>query len=169
MTDPLPGGAIAEETGASRFQIRIDTGGTTILADEPVAAGGLGSGPTPYELLCSALAACTTMTLRLYAAQKGWPVGAIRTQVGHRRETGVTPADLFTRRIAIEGDLDAEQRARLIEIADRCPVHRTLTGGARVETEASAATPPCEPAVTHMADMEALIAVGRGSFDFAEH
>ena len=78
MTDPLPGGAIAEETGAGRFQIRIETGGTTIFADEPVAAGGLGSGPTPYELLCSALAACTTMTLRLYAAQKGWQFGFLK-------------------------------------------------------------------------------------------
>jgi putative redox protein len=168
MPDSVAGGASAEETGGGRFQVRIEAGGTALIADEPVAAGGLGSGPTPYELLCAALAACTTMTLRLYAEGKGWPVAAIRTQVGHRREIGRTPPDLFVRRIALPAGLDADQRARLIAIADRCPVHRTLTGGARVETQASDATPPGDPDIAHVADMEALIAVGRGSYDFTE-
>ncbi len=164
--DPVPGGASAEDTGDGRFQVRIATGGISLLADEPVESGGAGSGPTPYELLCSALAACTTMTLRLYAEQKGWPVERVHTQVGHRREPGATPADVFTRHIWISGALDAAQRTRLLEIADRCPVHRTLTGGARVETLAGNAPPPCEQPTAHAVDMEALIAVGRPSFDF---
>lgn len=168
MPDSVAGGASAEETGGGRFQVRIEAGGTALIADEPVAAGGLGSGPTPYELLCAALAACTTMTLRLYAEGKGWPVAAIRTQVGHQRESGKTPPDLFVRRIALPAGLDADQRARLIAIADRCPVHRTLTGGARVETQASDAAPPGDLDVAHAIDMEALIAVGRGSYDFTE-
>ena len=168
MPNPAPGGATAEDTGTGRFQVRIAAGGTTLIADEPVAAGGLGSGPNPYELLCAALAACTTMTLRLYAEHKGWPVAAIRTQVGHQRETGKTPPDLFVRRIALPAGLSAAQRARLIEIADRCPVHHTLAGGARVETLASDTTPPCEPADAHKTDMEALIAVGRRSYDFTD-
>jgi putative redox protein len=168
MSDPTPGGASAQETGAGRFQVRIEAGGAVLIADEPAEAGGLGSGPNPYELLCAALAACTTMTLRLYAERKGWPVAAIRTQVGHQREQGATPPDLFVRRIALPPGLDARQRAKLIEIADRCPVHRTLVGGARVATLASDEAPPCEAANRHKTDMEALIAVGRGSYDFTE-
>jgi putative redox protein len=158
--------AIAEDTGEGAFQARIRTAGVEILADEPVAVGGLGSGPTPYQLLASALAACTTMTIRLYATRKGWPVDRIRTAVGHGRDAGATPSDRFTRRIELDGDLDDEQRARLLEIADRCPVHRTLAAGARVETLAGAAPPPAQRATDHVVDMEALIAVGRGSFDF---
>lgn len=170
MTDPaeMMDEAIAEDTGAGDFQTRIRTAGIEIAADEPVAAGGLGSGPTPYQLLASALASCTTMTLRLYATRKGIPVTRIRTAVGHVRDNDRTPADGFTRRIELEGDLDAEQRARLLEIADRCPVHRTLTGGARVETLPGNMRPPAQRATDHAVDLEALIAVGRGSYDFTQ-
>ncbi|TZG25828.1 OsmC family protein [Sphingomonas montanisoli] len=160
--------AVARETGEGRFQAKVSTAGTEIIVDEPVDAGGLGSGPTPYQLLASALAACTTMTLRLYAERKGWPVRNIRTAVGHHREEGKSPADVFVRRVSFAGELDAEQRARLIEIADRCPVHRTLTGAARVETKVGEGLPPASPSTTHMVDMEALIHVGRGSYDFTE-
>jgi len=158
--------AVAQDTGAGAFQARIHTAGVEILADEPVSAGGLGSGPTPYQLLASALASCTTMTLRLYATHKGWPVRSISTAVGHSRDEGATPADRFTRRIEVDGDLDAEQHARLIEMADRCPVHRTLAAGARIETLADGTPPPAQHATDHAVDMEALIAVGRGSYDF---
>ncbi len=127
-------GAVAEDTGDGAFQVRIRTAGVEIFADEPVAVGGLGSGPSPYQLLASALASCTTMTMRLYATRKDWSVQRICTSVGHFRDAGRTPADRFTRTIEIEGDLDDAQRARLIEIADRCPVHRTLSAGARIET-----------------------------------
>lgn len=158
--------AVAEDTGAGAFQTRIRTAGVEILADEPVAVGGLGSGPSPYQLLGSALASCTTMTIRLYAARKGWPVRRVRTAVGHRRDPDASPADRFTRRISIDGDLDEAQRQRLFEIADRCPVHRTLTSGARVETLLGDALPSAGNATDHVVDMEALIAVGRSSFDF---
>lgn len=160
--------AIGRETGEGRFQVAISSGGVQFFADEPKSAGGLGSGPNPYQLLGSALAACTTMTLRLYADQKGWPVEDIRTAVGHRREQGGKPADLFIRHITFSGDLTEEQRARLLEIADRCPVHRTLTASARVETKADELAPACDGEDAHMADMEALISVGRRSFDFTD-
>ena len=133
-----------EETGQGALQVEVRAGGARFLADEPVEAGGLGSGPTPYDLLCAALGACTSMTLRLYANHKGWPLGPLRVAVGHAREAERMPADLFTRAITLSGPLDDAQRARLLEIAERCPVHRTLTAGARVET-AEAGHPADQP------------------------
>lgn len=159
--------AVATKTREGRFQLAVTAGGARFMADEPVSAGGLGSGPSPYQLLAAALAACTTMTLQLYADRKGWKVTVLCTAVGHRREDGAEPPDVFSRRITFDGDIDATQRARLLEIADRCPVHRTLSHGARVLTVEDA-VPDAAPATAHMADMEALIAVGRGSFDFTE-
>jgi putative redox protein len=157
--------AVAEYVGPGTFQTRISTAGTHILADEPLSAGGQGTGPTPYQLLAGALAACTTMTLRLYVTRKDWPVHRICTTVGHARDAA-GGIDVFHRRLEIEGELDEAQRTKLLEMADRCPVHRTLTGGARVETSLGTPPPAARPATSHMADMEALIAVGRGSFDF---
>ena len=108
-------------------------GQASFIADEPESMGGLGSGPTPFNLLSSALAACTTMTLRMLADRKGWKVDRIRTAVAHRKEAGTEPADLFTRQVTLEGNLDADQRNALLAAADRCPVHRTLERGARFE------------------------------------
>lgn len=164
--DAMKDDALAEDTGEGAFQTRIRTGGVEIIADEPVDVGGLGSGPSPYQLLAAALASCTTMTLRLYATRKGWPVRSIRTSVGHKRDPNAVPTDRFTRRIEIDADMDPAHRARLLEIADRCPVHRTLTAGAAVEVVTGNAVPAIGAATDHAADMEALIAVGRGSFDF---
>jgi len=149
---------VAEETGAGRFQVAIRAGGLRFLADEPEAVGGLGSGPTPYDLLSAALAACTTMTLRLYAERKQWPVERIRTAVGHMKQPGAELADLFTRRIALDGPLDPEQRARLLEMADRCPVHRTLEAGARFETASGDPPSPAEPIEAHEEAMTETIA-----------
>jgi putative redox protein len=133
MTEPHPSAeAVAVETGAGPYQLAITAAGHTLIADEPVALGGLGSGPNPFDLLASALAACTTMTLRMYATRKAIPVTAIRTAVSHTRQADQTPPDLFTRRIFVEGDLTPDQRDRLLDIANRCPVHQTLTVGARV-------------------------------------
>lgn len=125
---------IVEETGEGGFQVEVLAGRARFLSDEPVAVGGMGSGPTPYDLLGAALGACTAMTLRLYARGKGWPVESVRVSVGHAKTPGHQIPDIFTREIAICGELTAEQRARLLEIADRCPVHRTLERGARIET-----------------------------------
>jgi putative redox protein len=80
------------------------------------------------------------MTLRVYAKRKGWPVGAIHVEVTHDRTAGETPPDRFTRAITLGGDLDAEQRQRLMQIADMCPVHRMLTAGVRIETQEAVAT-----------------------------
>lgn len=152
-------GIVAVETRSGRFQVEIRAPSTTFFADEPVDVGGLGSGPSPYELLSAALGACTTMTLRLYADQKGWPVTRIRTTIDHVKLAGQTPADCFSRLIHIEGPLDDAQIARLFEIADRCPVHRTLEGGARVLTP----LPPdptqmmCSPTEEHYGDMRATV------------
>lgn len=150
----LPTDAEAEETRAGKFQVAIQAGGKRFLADEPVSVGGLGSGPTPYDLLSAALAACTTMTLRLYADGKGWPVSRIRTAVGHQRRAGQAPADLFTRRIAIEGPLDNDQRARMLEMADRCPVHRTLERGSAFDTVEGEPPAEADAAEAHMEAME---------------
>ncbi|WP_418131094.1 alpha/beta fold hydrolase [Variovorax sp. 278MFTsu5.1] len=124
-----PADAVAEETGLGKFQLALRSGGSRWLADEPETAGGLGSGPTPYDLLSSALAACTTMTLRHYADGRGWPVTRIRTAVNHRRDKDRSPPDFFSHEVAIEGALHDEQRAHLLEVAQKCPVHRTLEQG----------------------------------------
>jgi uncharacterized OsmC-like protein/alpha-beta hydrolase superfamily lysophospholipase len=148
---------VAEETGAGRFQVAIQAGGIRFLADEPAAVGGLGSGPTPYDLLSSGLAACTTMTLRMYADQKDWAIGRIRTAVGHAKRKGEVPADLFTRKIDFDGAVDPEQRARLLEIADKCPVHRTLEASARVETSLGGPPAAAEPIEAHMSAVETVV------------
>lgn len=145
LPDPVPvaaavaseTNAVAEETGLGKFQLQMDSGGARWLADEPQTVGGLGSGPTPYDLLAAALAACTTMTLRHYADRRGWPVRRITTAVGHHKDKNRVPADLFARRIAIEGDVDEAQRAELLAAAERCPVHKTLMQGSQMDAVTS--------------------------------
>jgi uncharacterized OsmC-like protein len=139
----------AEETRTGKFQLMMRAGGAHFLADEPESVGGLGTGPTPYDLLSAALAACTTMTLRAYADLKQIPIERIRTAVGHRKEAGSERPDIFARRIAIEGEATDEQRRRLLEIADRCPVHKTLEAGARFDTVLGEPPAEAEPVDTH--------------------
>lgn len=153
------GKVIARPTGKGRFQAAIAVRGGTILADEPVEAGGGGTGPTPYELLAAALAACTAMTLKLYAERKGWTLPPFSVEAVHAivpGGAGERPRDRFTRRIDFEGALDAEQHARLLEIADKCPVHRTLVRGFEIVTSIGpgSAEPAAEPAAQHEKDME---------------
>ena len=134
-SDIQSGDVTVTETGEGAFQVEVIAGGVRFLADEPPEVGGLGSGPTPYDLLAAGLGACTAMTLRLYARGKQLPLDKVTVTVGHSRRSDVEPADLFTRRLHLEGALSEEQRQRLAEIAARCPVHRTLERGAAVETE----------------------------------
>jgi uncharacterized OsmC-like protein len=116
-----------------------------LVADEPESFGGTDAGPGPYDLVAAGLGACTAMTIRMYARRKEWPLTGVRVDVTHDRihakdcadcATKDGKVDRFTRVIALEGDLDDDQRARLMEIADRCPVHRTLEGEIRIETRA---------------------------------
>ncbi len=111
------------------------------LADEPVAYGGTNKGMSPYGFLAAGLGACTSMTLRMYARRKGWPLDHVSVDVSHDKVhaqdaagAGSVRVDTFRREIRLTGDLDDDQRARLLEIADKCPVHRTLEHGAKVET-----------------------------------
>ena len=145
---------VAFPTGTGRFQTLLDVPGGAILSDEPVDVGGLGSGPTPYQLLSAALAACTSMTLRLYAERKGWSLPAFEVTVAHEMTGG---RDRFARRIGFAQPVTAEWQARLLEIADKCPVHRTLIRGFEVVTEAGSDKPE-EPGEQHMLDMEEVCA-----------
>lgn len=119
------------ETGLGKYQVEARVGAAAFLIDEPVSAGGLGSGPNPYDLLGAALGACTTMTIRLYANHKGWALKRVETAVRHSR-AGLNAKDRFELDIALDGDLSAQQGARLLEIAERCPVHLTLARGSEV-------------------------------------
>ena len=133
---------IVSETGLGKYQVEARVGDATFLIDEPVASGGLGTGPNPYNLLSAALGACTTMTIRLYANRKAWPLSKVRIGVRHSRAS-LQAQDTFNLDIALEGDLDDSQRARLMEIAERCPVHLTLARGS--EVHASLLPPPPPP------------------------
>ena len=126
--------ASATSTGAGLFQSQLDIAGTPLIADEPVDLGGLGTGPGPYDLLSAALATCTTMTLRFYAQRKGWDIGEVSTHVTHHRDAKQSPADRFERSITLASGLDAATREELLSIANRCPVHKTLTAGSAVNT-----------------------------------
>ena len=128
--------AIVRDSGPGHLNVLISVGGQSFIGDEPVAAGGTGLGPAPHDLLSAALAECTALTLRLYADRKSWPLDAIEVAVTHKVQADQTPRDLFHRIVRLRGPLEDEQRARLLEIAERCPVHRTLTAGSRIETAA---------------------------------
>jgi putative redox protein len=151
---------IARPTGKGRFQAEIQLRGGTIMADEPVEAGGLGSGPTPYELLSGALAACTAMTLRLYAERKGWTLPPYSVAAAHKivpaGQDGTPPRDLFTRNIAFEGPLEAGMEEKLLGVADKCPVHRTLMRGFEISTNIGVTVPALKPEepTQHERDME---------------
>jgi len=130
-----PGKVLVRETREGKFTNQVIVGRHVIRADEPVAAGGLDTGLSPYDLLCAGLGACTAMTIRLYADLKGIPVERISVELKHDKihaadcaecETREGKIDRIERLIGLEGDLDAVQRQKLLEIANKCPVHRTL-------------------------------------------
>ena len=130
--------------GRSGLRQAISVGPHHLLADEPKILGGSDDGPDPYELLLSALGSCTNMTLRMYADRKKWPLKEIRVALTHSKdypndcvncEQPAAMLDRIERRIALIGELSAEQRQRLLEIATLCPVHKSLTSGIDIQTE----------------------------------
>ncbi|MCG8442609.1 MAG: bifunctional alpha/beta hydrolase/OsmC family protein [Caulobacterales bacterium] len=145
-----PNGVAVRETRAGRFQNHVVIGDHVFFADEPERVGGNDTGPTPYELLNAALGTCTAMTMRMYADRKSWPLERVTVTLNHEKghaedcahcdEDEKARVDIITRELTIEGPLDDEQITRLVEIADKCPVHRTLHSPVVVRT--SLVSPP---------------------------
>jgi len=143
VIDEAPRNVVVRETRDSKFQQGISIGPHRLIADEPAAAGGEDTGPGPYDFLLAGLGACTSMTMRLYADRKSLPLERTTVTLRHSKihaqdcaecETKEGMLDQIERVIAMEGALDAEQRKKLMEIADKCPVHRTLTSEIRIVT-----------------------------------
>ena len=143
-------GVVVAETGTGKFQNVVIAGRHRLVADEPKAAGGLDSGPSPYDLLAAALGACTSITLRVYAEHKHLALGHLTVRVKHGKlpvehcddcggaaEGKTGKIDCFERVISVEGGVDTNMADKLIEIAGKCPVHRTLEAGSAVITKIS--------------------------------
>jgi uncharacterized OsmC-like protein len=141
------GSIVVAETGNGKFQNSVAVGHHQLLADEPASVGGLDSGPNPYDFLAIALGTCTSMTLRLYAEHKQLDLGRLTIIVTHGKvpvehcqdcgnatEGRAGKIDRFERLISVEGGIDAALAAKLIEVANKCPVHRTLGSGVAVVT-----------------------------------
>lgn len=145
---PIPAheGAVTVRIGATGYRTDILAGPHTLVSDEPIEAGGSDEGPTPYDLILAALGACTAITLRMYADRKKWPLESVIVRLHHGRshaaddqqcENRPVRLDQIERTLEISGPLTHEQRVRLAEIAERCPVHRTLDAGVRITTRLS--------------------------------
>jgi putative redox protein len=141
MAAPAP--EVVVRGNAAGFSQAIRAGLHELASDEPLDQGGADTGPSPYELLAAALGACTSMTLGMYARRKQWPLDEVKVRLRHSRiyaedcadcDTKEAMLDRIDRDIELAGNLTAEQRARLLEIADQCPVHRTLTRGMLIHT-----------------------------------
>src|ERR671925_1141571 len=139
-------GRVIARVGRSGFRTTIDAGGHTLVSDEPREVGGTDEGATPYDLILAALGACTAITLRMYADRKGWPLEDVTVRLSHGRshaadelqcENRPVRLDEIERTLELSGPLTRDQRVRLAEIAERCPVHRTLDAGVRITTRLS--------------------------------
>ena len=136
-------GLVIVRGAADGFAQEITTGAHRLRSDEPASAGGTDSGPTPYDLLLAALGSCTSMTVAMYARRKQWPLKRVTVRLRHSRvhaedcaacETDDVKVTVIDRDIELDGSLDEDQRARLLAIANRCPVHRTLTSRIDIRT-----------------------------------
>ena len=130
--------ATVDDTQASPLSVAIEVSGYQLIGDEPAAQGGAGLGPSPYDLLTASLGACTAMTVRWYALKMGWPLEHVQVQVEHEKRMQAEHAemiDAFRKHVTITGaDLTPEQKQKLLEVAGKCPVHKTLTGTISIET-----------------------------------
>jgi putative redox protein len=122
---------VTAHIGSTNFQVLLDDGNHTWIADEPESHGGGNRGPDPVSLLMSSLGACTSITLKMYAQRKGWALADVRVAISI--ETG-DEGSTIDRRIVLEGDLSDEQRERLLQIANACPVHKILTNSISIRT-----------------------------------
>ena len=128
---------IIAELGEEGFKTFISIDSHNLISDEPESAGGSDLGPSPYELLAAGLASCTAMTLRMYANLKKWDLKGLKVKVDHRKEDsedGKSKVDTFSREIEFFGEFDENQYKRMLSIADKCPVHRTLRASSHIET-----------------------------------
>ncbi|RPJ04100.1 MAG: OsmC family peroxiredoxin, partial [Deltaproteobacteria bacterium] len=134
---------VVVRTGRRGYQTEIAANGHRLIADEPIAVGGANTGPTPYDYLVASLGACTSMTLRMYADRKQWPLEAIIVKLKHQKihasdcqecDSKTGKIDYIEREVDVVGPLSDEQRRKLVEIADKCPVHRTLQSKITVKT-----------------------------------
>ena len=131
-----PSRLTVSENGAGRYQQTVRTRRHELIADEPVDAGGNDAGLAPYDFLLAALGACTSMTLRMYAERKGLPLTRVHVELKHEkiRTADQPPVDRIERVITLDGDLTPEQRQRMLEIANKCPMYRTLTSNIQIES-----------------------------------
>lgn len=143
MAEDTSGNAVEVRIGRDRYETRVAAGGHEVTVDEPASLGGTDRGPTPYDLLLAALGACKAITLRMYADRKGWDLAGVIVRLRHGRRHARDCADCrsaegyvheITCELEVSGDLDAERRARLVEISERCPVQKTLSNEIKVRT-----------------------------------
>jgi putative redox protein len=137
MADPAskPVATATVDMGVTRYAVSVRTGAHRLIADEPVHAGGTDTGPSPFDLLLSSLGACTAITLRMYVERKGWPLEAIHVGLAFRWEgEGAARTPHIDRELKLDGSLDAEQRARCAEIAEKTPVTRALKSEIAIKT-----------------------------------
>jgi putative redox protein len=131
MENRMTAPSVSATAGESDYQVRLDDGTHQWIADEPASLGGGNAGPEPASLLLASLGACTNITLRMYAKRKGWPLESLRVELSMKSTAEGTVID---RQITLNGPLDQEQRERLLQIANACPMHKVLSGAIHIDS-----------------------------------